>query len=166
MNLHWNVIIVLSRNEKKVAEKLNKLGFDIYLPIQQQLRQWSDRKKWVDIVVLPGYVFVRTKPDKYLQILEITGVSRFLKMSGKPVVVPEQEMSRFQHFIEKTEDSSIEFLIEKPSVGTLVTIQSGKFKGFSGEVVRHKGKYKLTIQLLNIGYFLTDISLADIEIKN
>ena len=165
MNLEWNVVHVLSRNEKKVAERLEKKGFRVYLPIQKRLRQWSDRKKWVDWVVLSGYVFVKIDKRQQVPVLETVGVSRFLKFEGKPVIISEVEMTRFQALVEKAKDRPIEFTNEsKFPVGALVTIQTGQFKGVTGEVAMHKGRHKLKVQLSHIGNFSIELSADEVVI--
>ncbi|MDR0437428.1 MAG: UpxY family transcription antiterminator [Bacteroidales bacterium] len=162
MEPQWHVIHVLSRTEKKVAERLEKKGIIIYLPIQKQLRQWSDRKKWVEMVALSGYVFVKISNKDHLQVLQTPGVSRFLKHNNVPVYISDLELQRFRDFVEKAADSLIEFSAEKLPVGTFITIQTGRFKGFSGEVVEHKGKCKLTVELSNFGHFFVVLSSSDV----
>jgi transcription antitermination factor NusG len=166
MEMQWHVVHVLSRTEKKVAERLDKKGILVYLPIQKQLHQWSDRKKWVDTVVLSGYIFVKIYDNQQLGILETPGVSRFLKFSGKPVIISEKEMIHFQNFIEKAATRPIEFSSELFPVGTPVTIQTGHFKGCSGEVVMHKGKHKLKIQLSHIGHFSIELLPDEVAVQN
>ena len=34
-------------HEKKVSERLSKMGIDSFVPVQQQIHQWSDRRKLV-----------------------------------------------------------------------------------------------------------------------
>jgi transcription antitermination factor NusG len=162
MEQQWHVVHVASRTEKKVAERLEKKGFLVYLPIQRRLRQWSDRKKWVDMVVLTGYVFVKIRENQQYYVLETSGVSRFLKFSNKPVVISEAEMVHFQNFIENAKERSIEFTPDKLPIGTLVTIQTGYFKGFEGMVIKHKGRHKLTVQLSHIGHFSVDLAPEEV----
>jgi transcription antitermination factor NusG len=158
MEKQWHVVHVLSRTAKKVAERLENKEIIIYLPIQKQLRPWSDRKKWVDMVVLSGYVFVKIFENESLEVLKTVGVSRFLKHDNKMVCISDLEMQRFKNFIEKAENKTIEFSKEKLPVGTLVT-----FKGISGEIVKHKGKNRLKIQLSHSGNFSIELSADEIE---
>ncbi len=41
----WFVLYTKPRNELKVAERLSKLGIEVYTPTRMEVRQWSDRKK-------------------------------------------------------------------------------------------------------------------------
>ncbi|MDR2906849.1 MAG: UpxY family transcription antiterminator [Bacteroidales bacterium] len=165
MELHWHVIHVSSRTEKKVAERLEKKGFLVYLPIQKQLRQWSDRKKWVDMILVSGYVFVKTNAQQHINVLETNGVSRFLRHAGKPVIISETEMTNFQNFISRAENRPVEFTPEHLPIGSAVTIEYGHFKGLSGEIVQYKGKRKLIVHLTNFGNCSLELSPADISPK-
>ncbi len=53
---HWHAIYVKSRSEKKVAERLDDLGIDYYLPLVTTIKQWSDRKKRVEEPLFKSYV--------------------------------------------------------------------------------------------------------------
>jgi transcription antitermination factor NusG len=162
MKEQWLVVHVLSRTEKKVAARLEDKGITVYLPLQKQLRQWSDRKKWVDMVVVSGYVFVKTTYSEHSKILETLGVSRFLRHCNNLVYISDLEMERFQNFIKKAKSRPIEFTTEMLSVGTPVTVQSGQFKGFFGEVTEYKGKYKLSVKLSSFGSFFVTLSSANV----
>ncbi|MCL2027446.1 MAG: UpxY family transcription antiterminator [Bacteroidales bacterium] len=166
MEKQWHVVHVASRTEKKVAERLEKNQITVYLPIQKQLRQWSDRKKWVDAVVVSGYVFAKTNKNEHLKILQTPGVSRFLKHNHVPVWISDAEMQRFQDFIEKANDRQVEFSNKPLPVGTFVTIQNGQFKGISGEIIQHKGKHTLKIQLSHIGDFSIELSIDEVAIQS
>ena len=56
---HWHAIYVCSRSEKKVCENLNKKNIEAYVPVVKTIRQWSDRKKKIELPLINGYVFVR-----------------------------------------------------------------------------------------------------------
>jgi len=165
MESQWHVVHVLSRTEKKVAERLENKGIFAYLPIQKQLRQWSDRKKWVDMVVLSGYVFVKITKNEQQQVLQTPGVSRFLKHYGAIVSISDSEMQRFKKFVEKAEERAIKFSAENFSAGTPVIIQTGRFKGFSGEIIEHKNKRRLSVRLSNFGHFFITLSPEDVLVN-
>jgi hypothetical protein len=41
----WFALYTKPRFEKKVTERLQQLGIEVYCPMITQLKQWSDRKK-------------------------------------------------------------------------------------------------------------------------
>ena len=70
-DLQWKVIYVASRQEKKVFDRLKKEGIAVFLPLTKKLRQWSDRKKWVEFPLFNGYLFVKPTSIQRDEILEI-----------------------------------------------------------------------------------------------
>ena len=60
----WLVAYVQSCLEKKTAERLKTMGVEYYLPIQSEIRQWSDRRKKVDRLVIPMMIFVHVTPQE------------------------------------------------------------------------------------------------------
>ena len=114
------------------------------------------------MVVLSGYVFVKIAKKEHLLVLQTPGVSRFLKHNNNPVHISDSEMERFRNFIEKAKDRPVEFTPELLSIGTPVTIQTGQFKGFSGEISEHRGKRRLSVKLSNFGHFFVTLSSEDV----
>ena len=43
----WYVAHVRIHHEKKVAEYLGKMVIETFVPVQQEIHQWSDRRKLV-----------------------------------------------------------------------------------------------------------------------
>ena len=41
----WIAVLVQVNCEKKTATRLGKVGYETYIPTQQEVHQWSDRKK-------------------------------------------------------------------------------------------------------------------------
>lgn len=44
----WIAVLVQMNCEKKTATLLEKAGYETYIPIQQEIHQWSDRKKKIN----------------------------------------------------------------------------------------------------------------------
>ena len=55
---YWVAALVKINTEKKVGERLSKLGYHSYVPTQTEIHQWSDRKKKIERIVIPMIVFV------------------------------------------------------------------------------------------------------------
>lgn len=69
----------------------------MYLPLQRQLRQWSDRKKWVDMPFIPSYLFVFTGVSQLYAIARARGVVRVIYFDGKPVPIPDEQINRLKN---------------------------------------------------------------------
>lgn len=54
----WYVLQVKIGTEKKVGRSLTKAGFEPYVPVEKEIRTWSDRKKRIEVAIFTGYVFI------------------------------------------------------------------------------------------------------------
>jgi ComEC/Rec2-related protein len=79
----WYVALVRMHHEKKVAERLDKMGIENFVPVQQEVHQWSDRRKVVESVLLPMMVFVHADPKERKEVLSFSTVSRYMVMRGE-----------------------------------------------------------------------------------
>ena len=97
----WYVAHVRIHHEKKVAEYLGKMGIETFVPVQQEIHQWSDRRKLVETVLLPMMVFVHADPKERMAALTLATVSRYmvLRGEGKPAVIPDDQMARFRFML-------------------------------------------------------------------
>ena len=84
-NYNWYAIRVKSRSEKKVFSDLNDNEITAYLPMQRKLRQWSDRKKWVEVPLISGYVFVNISRKEYENVLRTPNVVCYIYFEGKEI---------------------------------------------------------------------------------
>ena len=54
----WFVVYTKPRAELKVVDRLSATGIKVYAPTQTEVRQWSDRKKKIQVPLLPSMVLV------------------------------------------------------------------------------------------------------------
>ncbi|WP_449436486.1 transcription termination/antitermination NusG family protein [Pedobacter steynii] len=52
--------LYLSQSGEKIYNELTKKNIKAYLPLQNVIRQWSDRKKEIKIPMFPNYVFINS----------------------------------------------------------------------------------------------------------
>ncbi len=152
--MNWYVVYTKPRNEKKTADLMEKRGIVSYCPVQKQLRQWSDRKKWVEMVVIPSYVFVRCREQERHMILQIPGVVNFVYWLRKPAVVRDEEMVALQNFLERHHEDKIE--VEELKPGMTVEVDGGPFNTKKGTVLSvNKTKARIEIEGLRIALVAT-----------
>jgi len=150
----WYALYTKPRFEKKVVAVLDKAGFNVYTPMVQTIRQWSDRKKKVIIPLIPSYVFVKIEVSKLNTLLQFNGVVGILKYLKKPAIVQDYEINNLKiicespDLIEKTERDS--FKKSEP-----LQITGGPFTGLYGEFVQHQGKHKVLLQVASLGLIVT-----------
>ena len=147
-----------SRAEKRVYDELLKQGINAYIPTRKELKCWSDRKKWVETPIISSYVFVNIQAENYLKVFNANGVLSYVSRKGKPVVIPDREMSAMKRMV----DSNLSFDVEAKTIrrGQNITIKSGPLAGITGKVVEIQGKKKFFITISHIGYSLV-VTLDD-----
>ena len=74
--MKWLVLHTKPRQELKVAQRINELGVKAYCPSYKELKQYSDRKKKVEMPLLPSYVLVYISEKDRPIIFNISGVLR------------------------------------------------------------------------------------------
>src|SRR4051812_19040982 len=57
-NTGWYLIYTRPRHEKKVHARLSELKIKSFLPTHKILRNWQDRRKYIEVPLFPSYVFV------------------------------------------------------------------------------------------------------------
>ncbi len=128
---------------------LVKRGFEVFLPLQKVMRQWSDRKKKVETPLFNSYLFVYESEDKISDILQTPGVSWNIRYNDKPAVLRENEMITIQRFL-----SSGLFIEtgydQKLGQGDAVKVIDGPLKGLTGSVIRHSAGEKFIVMLESI----------------
>ena len=146
----WYAVYTKSRNEKKAYAALIDAGIDAFLPVVKILKQWSDRKKWVEEPLFRSYLFVHITPKEYYPVLNIFGIVKYITFQGKAVEVPPGQILAIKQYID-AEDFSVE--TEKQfEVGNKVEIYRGPLMGLTGNLVRMKGNQKVRIEIESIGH--------------
>jgi transcription antitermination factor NusG len=77
-----------------LTQQLESSGVGAFLPIYDQVRTWSDRKKVVEFPLFPGYVFVRTSQatPARIRIFQACGVIGFVGPNNQATSIPAQQI--------------------------------------------------------------------------
>lgn len=148
-----------SRHEKKVAQALTEKGIENYVPIRKELRSWSDRKKWVETVVITCYVFVKVTPKQREQVLQTDSVVNFVRIARQDACIPDEQMELLQMVLGDTE-LDVELNYEDLQPGEFFEVLSGPFQGKTVELVQLKGKKKGRVSLQGVSV------VFEIDLKN
>lgn len=163
LSYYWYAIYTRSRGEKVAAKLLSDMGIDVYLPLQRKLRQWSDRKKWVEVPYINSYVFVKTSEKEYYDILNTQGVIRYVTFGGKAAVIPEWQIDAMKKIV--SSENPVVFSAHQFRKGEKVQIENGALMGYEGEVVKDSdGKKKVIIRIGQLGIsMLIHMELSDVK---
>lgn len=145
----WHVVYTTPRAEKKVNTRLVDAGIETYLPLVKTIRQWSDRKKKVEVPLFNSYLFLFLTEKERFSALQVPGVVRFLYYCGKPAIVKPKEIEAIKRFLNEAEGFQIS--VQK---GDTVEISAGVMEGVYGEVI-WVGKNKVLLQIEQLGLILT-----------
>jgi transcription antitermination factor NusG len=144
----WYALYTKPRWEKKVSQLLDERRIENYLPLQKIMKQWSDRKKWIQEPLFRSYIFVHISSDEYLPALQTSGVVRFVTFEKKAVVIPPVQIDAIKTYVRTGE----EMIIESPDVktGDRVVVVRGSLKGLEGTLVQISKKKRLRIMIEGI----------------
>jgi len=145
----WYPVYTHPRAEKKAYEALEKKGIVTYLPLRKTLKQWSDRKKWVDEPFIKSYLFVNIKPAEQTEVLMTKGIARFIYFSGKIASMPDRQIENLKLVLASAVE--IEITEEDLQPGERVRIKAGPLKDLEGEVVAYRSQKQLALRFENIG---------------
>ena len=143
---YWHVVYTRSRAEKKVNDELTMLNIESFLPLQKKLRQWKDRRKWVEFPLLSGYCFVNITRFEYDKVLQSANVVCYVTFEGKAAIIPENQIEAIK-MISKQFDFEANVTTENFEPGQIVEIISGPMVGLRGELVKARGKHKFIVRL-------------------
>ena len=97
--MNWYVLHTKPRCEKKVEEKLLSIGINAYCPTLYEIRFWSDRKKRIEVPVLPSMVLVNIDDKDINRVFESKEVVRYMFWLGKRAVVRQSEIDILKKYL-------------------------------------------------------------------
>lgn len=141
----WHVLYTCPHMEKKISKDLDYFAIPNYLPLNKVQRQWSDRKKIVELPLFPNYVFVQLPVKSLYTALQIPGVVKYVSFNGKPAAVPASVITDMQTMVA----SGKEIVAEERlfAKGERVMVMSGPLQGIAGIIKEVRGKQRLCLQL-------------------
>jgi transcriptional antiterminator NusG len=169
---NWYVIHTYSGYEDQVADQLRMrietLGmkekiFDVIVPKENQIEIKNGRRRVVERKIFPGYIMVQmiVTEDSWFVVRNTPNVTGFVGTSTTPSPLDDSEVKSIQKRMGVEEPKyNIDF-----SVGELVNITDGPFKGFDGavnEIDEQKGKIKV---LVNMFGRETPVELDSLQVK-
>ncbi len=97
--MKWHVLYTKPRCEKKVEEQLISIGINAYCPIRTEIKLWSDRKKKVNVPLIPSVVLVKIDEKDKNKVFESTSVLRYMFWLGKRAIVRQEEVDVLKKYL-------------------------------------------------------------------
>ena len=146
--MNWYVIHTKPRGEKKVEEQLLSLGINAYCPTRNEIRLWSDRKKRIQVPVLPSMVLVNIDEKDINRVFECSGVVRYMFWLGKRAIVRQPEVDILKKYLKGDHNFKNSELIDI-KVGDNLSLSS--FNNEKG-IINKISNNNIWIYLKSIGY--------------
>lgn len=160
----WYAIYTKVNFEKKIFQSLQEENIESYLPIRKTLRQWSDRKKWIEEPLFRCYIFVRVSYKEFFNVLSIPGVVCYVSFGGKPQSIPDYQINNVKTLV-KQEKIDITVSKERLKKGNKAEVLVGPLKGLIGEIVEVSGQYRILICIESMGFCLhANISKDEVKV--
>ncbi|MBE0649437.1 MAG: UpxY family transcription antiterminator [Bacteroidales bacterium] len=144
----WYAIYVKSRAEKKVAVELDAEDIEFYLPLEKRLKQWSDRKKWVEEPLFRSYIFVHIEAKDYYRAL-VRNTVKYITFEGKAVPVPPQQIEAVKVYLDEKEP--LNNPDESWDTGKEVEVMAGNLTGLKGVLMEADGKSRVKVEIEVVG---------------
>ena len=170
-NAKWYAIHTSSGYEEKVAENIRQRAetldmtskiFDVIVPKEKQIEIKNGKRRVVEKRIFQGYVIVRMimDNDSWYVVRNTPNVTGFVGGEGATPVSDEEIRSIKKRMGMEEPKYKINF-----TVGEIVNITDGPFKGFEAnvsEIDEQKGKLKV---LVNIFGRETPVELDSLQVK-
>lgn len=168
----WYAIHTYSGYEEKVSDsirqRVNSVDmadkiFDVLVPKEKQIEIKNGKRKIIDKKIFQGYVLVEMKmtEDAWYIIRNTPGVTGFVGTGNDPTQVSDAEIRKIKKRMGVEEPKhQIDF-----SVGEVVNITDGPFKGFDGaisEIDSQKGKIRVLVSMFGRE---TPVELDALQVK-
>ena len=158
---NWYAVSVFPRHEKVVCRYLRERGLSSFLPVYRSLRRWADRRKELELVLFPGYVFVNLDLRDQLIVLQSASVARFVSFQGRPAPLGDGEIHALQAGLQK--GMRVEphpFLC----AGRRVRVVRGPLQGAEGILKRRKDRFRLVLSIeLIMRSVMLEVDESDVE---
>lgn len=141
--MNWYVVYTKPKWEKKVADKLNQLGIECYCPLITQIKQWSDRKKKIEMPLFNSYVFVQLSDSDRNLVFQAQGVVRYLFWLGKPAIVKDQEIEIIRTSLKSPNLKDVS--VSSIQVGDKIKLESGAFSNQNAVVQEVSNNYYVLV---------------------
>lgn len=161
-DLSWYVVYTYPKQERRIFADLLKESINAFLPYQKVVKQWSDRKKKLEVPLFPNYVFVQMPEKERFKVFNVAGITRFISFGGKPAVVSEDEINTIKQLV--NHDINFEKEVSLTS-GNRVKVVQGPLTGQSGVLLEKKGGKRFGIHFDSISLSISiDIQYDFLEL--
>jgi transcriptional antiterminator RfaH len=144
--LNWYVVKTNSRAEKKVFERIEAIGLEAYLPLVTTIKQWSDRKKKVEVPLISSTLFIHCKEEQLKILYTVIGFHTLLYYLGKPAKVRDYEIQNLRILLQENIEFEKEDFVNIQQ-GDKVEVIRGPFQGLIATSLEVSRTHKLIVEI-------------------
>jgi transcription antitermination factor NusG len=96
------------------------------------MRQWSDRKKKVEVPLFNSYVFVQLSESERNLVFQSVGAVRYLFWLGKPAIVRDEEIDVIKKWLNTSH--CIDLTVSSHQIGDTIQLESGPFSAQKAKI--------------------------------
>ena len=158
----WLVLYSRPRYEKKIDSQLGELGISSYLPLRQEMHQWSDRKKVVEVPLFSSYIFVHVNERERVIALSADGVIKCVSFGKKLAVVSSATIANLKLMMTRPADVRVEQTAL--NLGQRVRVKYGPMQGLVGHLAEFRGHTRVILLVEAIHQAVSvEVPLGDLD---
>ena len=155
--MNWYAVRTKTKKEMLAKDYYSAIGIEAYAPTYTTKRVWSDRIKKIKVSAIPGYLFFKlNKIDFDLVNLNPYTTNVVRTSSGKPAVIPPNEIECLKKYLAGSKQTNESFL----TVDDVVSVSSGPFCSEIGVIEKFiQNKALVLLKSLNIKLIISTSSV-------
>jgi len=144
----WYVLYVKYHHEKKVFDVLEQLAIKAFLPTIEIQSTRTDRKKMIQKLLFPSYVFVKINSSlDFYKTLSVNGACMYIRFGMEYAKVSDEEIKKIQLLLLEKDLTEIETNVENFKVGDFKTISYGSLRGLECQVLNTNNINKIIVRI-------------------
>lgn len=147
--LNWYAAYTRVNQELIIKKRLDELGVENYLPMQELVKETSKGRKKIQSVLVHGLIFIHTDRATSFSLINEYGMNIcYLKDRGSrySLVVADKQMEDFMFLLDFSTDG-IEIINKDLKRGDRVRVIKGPLVGLEGELLRLRGHKRVVVHL-------------------
>jgi len=140
----WFALHVKTRMERMAVQVLEGKGIVGFAAMHKQARRWSDRVKYVDGPLFPGYIFCQFDRIHRADVLQTPGVISIVGFGNRPAPVPDGEITSLQAAVAS---GLPVWPLPHLQPGTRIQITNGCLGQLSGVLLREKSSMRVIVNV-------------------
>ena len=149
---NWYVVYTNPNAEKKLLLAVSKLNLTAYLPLREEIKQWSDRRKKITVPVFKSYLFIHLDLAGIHTVKALPACVDFIRFGGYPTIMPDAEMQLLKAVMAASNSAQTRptHLVK----GDRVKLFKGTLAGYEGVLCEDPQGKKVAIEISKLNMSL------------